>query len=213
VISRCRSTTSAPDIATPDIATRNVLIATHLARLEAALEQTSKAVVSLRDLLEHPTVKVPIEHRSVPATPAAAISELLDNSNAFAWFQGALGELAAQRPTPLGPAGGVFETALFTHDRGRGTLFIPTHDDVRFVGRVAPIVVPACELAIIEHAGPLADIDRAYGALATYVSDHTLAVEGPIREYYLIGPNDTADEQLWRTEIGWPIFQTTPVSR
>jgi effector-binding domain-containing protein len=45
--------------------------------------------------------------------------------------------------------------------------------------------------------------------LAAYVTDHALAVEGPIREYYLVGPHETADEDQWRTEIGWPIFHTS----
>jgi hypothetical protein len=40
------------------------------------------------------------------------------------------------------------------------------------------------------------------------VTRHALAVEGPLREYYLVGPHDTADASAWRTEIGWPIFQT-----
>jgi hypothetical protein len=40
------------------------------------------------------------------------------------------------------------------------------------------------------------------------VTQHALAVEGPIREYYLSGRLDTPDESAWRTEIGWPIFQT-----
>jgi hypothetical protein len=35
-----------------------------------------------------------------------------------------------------------------------------------------------------------------------------LAVEGPLREYYLVGPQDTPEDSAWRTEIGWPIFQT-----
>ena len=50
---------------------------------------------------------------------------------------------------------------------------------------------------------------RAYGALATHVTQHALAVDGPIREYYLSGRYDTPDESAWRTEIGWPIFQTS----
>jgi effector-binding domain-containing protein len=58
------------------------------------------------------------------------------------------------------------------------------------------------------HEGPHANIDVAYGALATYVTQHALAIDGPLREYYLVGPLDTADANAWRTEIGWPIFQT-----
>jgi effector-binding domain-containing protein len=75
-------------------------------------------------------------------------------------------------------------------------------------GRISQLVVPPVELATIVHAGPDTSIDRAYGALGAYVTQHALAVDGPIREYYLVGPTDTDDETLWRTEVGWPIFQT-----
>jgi effector-binding domain-containing protein len=64
------------------------------------------------------------------------------------------------------------------------------------------------ELATIEHFGPPTNIDIAYGALATYVSQHALAIDGPLREYYLIGQLETLDTSAWRTEIGWPVFQT-----
>jgi effector-binding domain-containing protein len=69
-------------------------------------------------------------------------------------------------------------------------------------------VVPAVELATTIHAGSHLDIDRAYGALGTYVADHALGIEGPIREYYLVDRFSTDDESRWRTKIGWPIFQT-----
>jgi effector-binding domain-containing protein len=70
-------------------------------------------------------------------------------------------------------------------------------------------VVPEVDLALTVHQGPHSgEIDRAYGSLAAYVTDHALAIEGPIREYYVIGPHETNDEDQWRTEIGWPIFQT-----
>ncbi len=52
------------------------------------------------------------------------------------------------------------------------------------------------------HVGNHRDIDRACGSLATYVADHVLAVGGPIREYYAVGPNETPDESEWKTEIG-----------
>jgi hypothetical protein len=51
-------------------------------------------------------------------------------------------------------------------------------------------------------------VDRSNGALATYGSEHTFAIEGPVREDYLVGRNDTRDDLGWRTEIGWPIFDT-----
>jgi effector-binding domain-containing protein len=60
--------------------------------------------------------------------------------------------------------------------------------------------------------GAHTDIDRAYGSLAIYVTQHALAVDGPIREYYHVGRHDTPDESAWRTTIGWPIFQTGAVA-
>ena len=49
-------------------------------------------------------------------------------------------------------------------------------------------VMPAVELALTVHVGlHSGEIDRACGSLATYVIDHALAVDGPIREYYLVG--------------------------
>jgi len=202
-------------ITTSDLAARNGLISAHLQRLETSLEQTQLAVASLRDLLEPPIESVPvaIEHRRIDATPAAAVTEIIDIKEASAWYQGALGELfalmSAQKVAPLCPSGAIYSNDLFTHERGEATVFVPCNDIVRPTGRVTPIVVPGVELAITVHIGPhTGELDRAYGSLATHVADHALGIEGPIREYYVVGPHETGDEAEWRTEVGWPIFHT-----
>jgi len=82
-------------LAAPDAPARNALIAAHLGRLEAELAQTRAAVESLRNLLQPPDGATAIEHRSVPATAAAAIEAVVDRADALAWWQGALGELRA----------------------------------------------------------------------------------------------------------------------
>jgi effector-binding domain-containing protein len=143
---------------------------------------------------------------------AAAISGIVHVQDALSWYLGALGELhaalSAQRISPTGPAGGIFSNAIFSDAHGEATVFLPCDGKVRAIGRVASRVVPAVELATVVHEGSHANIDLAYGSLATYVTRHALAVEGPIREYYLVVPQDTLDASAWRTEIGWPIFQT-----
>lgn len=202
-------------LAAPDLQTRNERIASHLTRLEDDLSRTQCAVASLRGLLAPaaPDVAEDIELRRVEAAPAAAIIETVDAEDSVSWLQGALGELyatlTAQGLAAGGPAGGIFADDLFTHHRGQVTIFVPTAGPVRAIGRVTPLVVPAAELAVILHSGPPSEVDRAYGTLATYVTRHTLAVDGPIREYYLKGAHNTPDPAHWRTEIGWPIFQTT----
>jgi DNA-binding transcriptional MerR regulator len=198
-------------LSAPDIQARNDLIAAHLKRLESDLARTQTAVASLRSLLERPTPTVEIGRRKADRVTAAAISEVVDVKDALSWYLGALGELRAallaQRIAPTGTAGGIFSNALFSHAHGEATVFIPC-DTVRAIGRVATRVMPPVELATLVHEGSHSNIDLAYGSLATYVTRHALAVEGPLREYYLVGPQDTADESQWRTEIGWPIFQT-----
>jgi DNA-binding transcriptional MerR regulator len=203
-------------ISAPDLATRNALISGHLSRLEDTLARTQEATASLRTLLQPPADGAPvvIEHRQVAATPALAVREMLDLEDAVSWFQGALGELyaiaAAQQLTPSGQAGGIFASDLFTHERGEATVYVPCAELLRPAGRVIPLTVPPVELAVITHRGPHHDVDRAYGTLGSYVAEHALGVDGPLREFYLVGGHETADQARWRTEIGWPIFHTGP---
>jgi DNA-binding transcriptional MerR regulator len=196
----------------PDRTARNRLIAAHLTRLEQTLADTQRAVTSLRELLEHPSPKASIEHRRIPATRAAAITDEVDVGDLAAWYQGAVGEiratLSAQGIASTGAPGGIYANELFSEDRGEATVFIPVDGEVRRVGRVEPFTARPVELAIITHIGSHADVDRSYGMLATYVSEHALGIEGPVREYYLVGRHDSGDEQAWKTEIGWPIFDT-----
>jgi DNA-binding transcriptional MerR regulator len=200
-------------LSAPDLRARNARVAAHLTRLEEELGRTEAAIASLRDLVS-PAAGAPhdIRLRATPATPAAAISEVVDAEDSGPWLQGALGELhatlAAQKIAAGGPAGGLFADDLFTHHRGRATIFVPCDTPVRPMGRVGHQVIPAAELAVIVHAGRPSEVDRAYGALASHVARHALAVDGPIREYYLVGPRDTPDETRWRTEVCWPVFHT-----
>jgi DNA-binding transcriptional MerR regulator/effector-binding domain-containing protein len=196
----------------PDLQARNRLISAHLARLEQGLTRTQDAVASLRDLLADPSAVASVSQRRVDATVAAAITGVVSTGDLLPWYLGALGELYstldARGVSVSGPAGGIYASELFSAERGEATIFVPTAIQVQRLGRVAPVVVPAAELAVIVHAGSHTDVDRAYGALGTYVASHALQVDGPIREYYLVGRRDTPDENAWRTEIGWPIFGT-----
>jgi DNA-binding transcriptional MerR regulator len=196
----------------PDPAARNQLISAHLSSLEQELARTQYAVASLRDLLSGTSVTGPVSHRRVGATRAAAVTAVITMAELVPWYLGALGELQATleaRGVPTtGPSGGMFAGELFADERGEATVFIPTATEAPRLGRVESIVVPAAELAVIQHPGPLTDVDRAYGALAAHVASHELRLDGPIREHYLIGRQDTADEKQWRTEVCWPIFST-----
>ncbi|OIK02231.1 MerR family transcriptional regulator [Streptomyces monashensis] len=201
-------------LAASDVPTRNRHLSAHLHRLEEELGRTQRAVAALRDLLSPPaSADSPgIELRSVGAVQAAAITATIEVEDISAWFQGALGELfatvASQGLRETGHAGGVYADELFTLHRGEATVFVPCDGPLRPVGRVQPLVVPPAELAVIEHCGPPSEVDRAYGTLAAYVARHALAVQGPMREYYLRGQRHTPDSAQWRTEVCWPVFRT-----
>jgi DNA-binding transcriptional MerR regulator/effector-binding domain-containing protein len=196
----------------PDLATRNKRITRHLERLEEELGRTRRTVSALRALLDARDTADGIVLRAVPAVAAASIGGIVDIDDPLgaAWFQGALAEIYAtlevQGVEPAGCAGGVYADDLFTRHRGECTLFVPCDTPVRPVGRVEPVTVPAGEFAVIEHPGSTFDIDRSYGALAAHVTGHSLAVQGPMREYYVVGRQDTPDASRWRTEVCWPVF-------
>jgi DNA-binding transcriptional MerR regulator len=201
-------------LAAPDPATRNALIASHLDALQASLAQTQSAVASLRNLLDGgpEDQALLVTHKSVGATPAAAISETVETDGLGLWLRGALGELratlTAQDVLVAGPAAGIYSDDLFANERGQGTVFIPCVGELQAVGRVRFTVIPAAELATVTHHGSVEGLDLAYGALAAHVARHELGVDGPIREYYTVADTDTPDSSAWRTEIGLPIFST-----
>jgi DNA-binding transcriptional MerR regulator len=193
-------------------ADRNALISCHLERLENQLAATRSAVESLRAILQAPAPDSRIEHRTVAHTPAAAITATVDRDELLPWWQGAVGELRAtvqadRRLAPTGALGALFDFDIFANDRGGTTVFIPVDGEVRQVGRVVPLTVPAAELAVVSYDGPHDDVDRAYTALGEYATAHEISVEGPLREYYDRFAWDTDDSTQWVTLLCWPVFR------
>jgi len=196
-------------VGTDDLEVRNRLITNHLDRLESALSTTQSAVRSLRDLLGSSTPPS-VELRSVTATLAVAVTAVVDTAELGTWFRGAFGELdatlAASGVRPVVPAAGLYDTDVFAHGLGSATVFVPVAAPIADVGRVRVTEIPAADLAVTVHRGAHDDIDRTYGALASFVAESAISLDGPIRETYLTGFRETADTDDWSTEIGWPIF-------
>jgi DNA-binding transcriptional MerR regulator len=198
-------------LATEDAEERAGLVGGHLRRLEAELDRTRAAVVSLRQLLHPDNGRLPVELRSVPARAVAGIEDVVDQEDVLSWYDAAMAELdaaVAGRP-PLGPPGGHYANELFTRGRGTVMVYRPVHGPPTR-GRVRPVDLPAVELAVVVHPGPHDDIDVTYGRLGAWVVEHALAVDGPVHETYLVGPRDDPDPAAWRTEIGWPVFRLAP---
>lgn len=193
----------------PDPVARADLVAGHLRRLEQELDRTRAAVTSLRRLLQPEPAPLDVELRAVPATTVAAVEDDVDHDDVLRWYAGAMAELDAVVGAPTGAPGGLYDNALFEHGHGHVLVYRTTPDPPRS-GRVRPVTLPAVELAVTTHVGEHDDIDVTYCELGAWVVGNALAVAGPVREHYLVGPRDTPDPAAWRTEVGWPVFRVTP---
>ncbi|MFI6350064.1 MerR family transcriptional regulator [Streptomyces sp. NPDC050560] len=205
-------------LAAPSADERNRLVAEHLAAMERRLAQTREAVDSLRALLGGEPWDIPVEHRSVAAFPALAITAEIPVTDLDAWWPEAFRELdtvlrGADGLRAAGPRGGLYSTALFAEGRGELTVYRPVAASQPRPpappGRAEVRTVPAAELAVAVHRGEDIDIDRVYGALGGYVCERAIGVPGPVRETYLDADTDSPTAHTV-TEIGWPIFTTAP---
>jgi DNA-binding transcriptional MerR regulator len=191
-----------------DTASRNDAIVAHLQRMEQRLEETQSTVASLRALLEGGPSVATVEYRSVPAMVTLAVAGEVSFVESEHWLHDAFDELTAALGASgvevLGPSGGLYSSEFFEEGIGQVVVFVPIAGDVTGpIGRVERFTVPAAELAVVMHRGPLTDLDQSYGRLGTFVAERGIGAAGPIRERYLIAEVD--DPAELRTEVGWPI--------
>ena len=196
----------------PDLATRTKEIISHLTAMEAKLAEMQMSVASLRSLLEGPPDRQAVEFRSIPATPALAVRATVTAEESWAWGAGAFEEIYGQITqaglSPAGPGGALFPAGFFELEQAELTAFVPVTQKVPSGGRVQSLTIPRAEAAVMTHSGPLGDIDQTYGRLGTVVAERAIGVDGPIREYYLV-PFTEPDPSQHRTQICWPVFQTS----
>ncbi|MEU6586222.1 MerR family transcriptional regulator [Nocardia sp. NPDC046763] len=208
---------SIPDIkallSTNDAQTRTEIITTHLEQMEQQLQQTRDTVGALRELLTPVQTPARVELRHEPAVAVWSIGEIIDIAEIDSWFATRLDKLcdafSAAGVHPKGVPGGLYDRDLFTESRGHATLFIPAPQAVAVPENIRAEVLPPSEVAVLTHSGSHEGIDRSYGALGTYVHEHLISHQGPIREHY-IGGSASDLTVFTATEICWPIFSTAP---
>lgn len=193
----------------PDATRRNAVVMDHLRQMENRLGQIQDSVASLRQLLEQRPSTAEVEYRSVPASRVLAISEPVPMAQAEAWLSAAFEEIAAAlasgEKARAGPEGALYFGDFFEADAGQVMAFVPLIRPVPDTGRAFETELPATEMAVVVHAGAFTDLDQTYGALGTFVAEHAIGADGPIRENYIIGAADTQDVTRHRTEVCWPI--------
>ena len=196
----------------PDASARNKLIIAHLEHMESALQQTQQTVASLRALLELPHAPIAVEYRSVGAATAIGISEQVHMGDIATWWSEAFDELhrvlASSSAVRAGPDGALYPNQYFEEELGEVIAFIPVTDMPTLSGRPRLIEIRGAELAITVHNGAISELDQTYGALGTFVAEREIGVQGPIREHYVVSPDEASPEPVHYTEVCWPIFRT-----
>jgi DNA-binding transcriptional MerR regulator len=195
-----------------DASARNKLIIAHLEHMESALQQTQQTVASLRSLLEQPHAPITVEYRSAGPATAIAISEPVHMGDIATWWSEAFDELhrvlASSPAARAGSDGALYPNEFFEEELGEVVAFIPVAGMPTPSGRPQLIEIPGAELAVTVHNGAISDLDQTYGALGTFVAEREIAVQGPIREHYVVSSNQASTEPVHHTEVGWPVFRT-----
>ena len=201
-------------IEAPDVSARNAAISAHLRRMEGELEQTRATVGSLRLLLDgRRPGAIAVTYRVSGPTETLAIRGRVPYADVFDWLEVAFTELRAalreRGAARAGPDGALYSSELLEDELGEIVAVVPVEAAPRPSGRIERVLLPRVEYATAVHAGPVDDIDRTYAALGAAVAERAIGIQGPIREDYVVSAFDTPDEARHRTEIGWPVFQTT----
>jgi DNA-binding transcriptional MerR regulator len=199
----------------PDVGARNAAISAHLRRMEGELERTRSTVRALRLLLDETAPPpIPVEYRVAGPADVLAIRGFMAYADVGDWLEGALVELraavdaAGARRTAADAA--LYSSELLEDESGEIVALVPADTSAGPAGRVEGLHLPRVEYAVAVHTGAVDDIDRTYAALGAVVAERAIGVEGPIREDFVVGAFETADETQHRTEICWPVFQTAP---
>jgi DNA-binding transcriptional MerR regulator len=199
-------------LAAPTERARDTAIAEHLRKMEETLGRTTQVVASLRLLLQTQDKPVDVEYRTIPAMTVLNISAQVSRTDVGNWCAAVFPELymalAGAGVDPAGPGGATYDQQFFECDLGEVVAFVPLVSPVDTTGRVESGTLAAGRFAVAVHSGGFDEVDRTYGRLGSHVAEHDIALDLPIREHYLIGPNHTPDAQLWRTEVWWPINPT-----
>jgi hypothetical protein len=181
----------------PDPAESNRAILRHLERMQEQLEQTQQTVASLQSLLggqvdDHRQV----EFRHLPSVHVLAQAATVRFDDCAAWLEEALGRLHTHAEAGglevVGADGALYADEFFEASAGEVTAFLP-------VGSAGTERFDPVTVALLVHDGPLADIDRTYGALGTIVAERGVGGPGPIREHYV---GETVTEVCWPVTAG-----------
>ena len=114
--------------------------------------------------------------------------------------------IAAAKAQGIGPAGPWFthhlkmDPAIFDFE-----ICVPVTAPVAAVGRVTPGEMPAIRVARTVYRGPYEGLGAAWSEFKDWIAANGHVPRPDLYEYYLTGPESTANPADWRTELSQPL--------
>jgi DNA-binding transcriptional MerR regulator len=197
--------------------TRKVL-ADHRIDLERRLASLQGTIDQLYAAVDAPGSHTPVHRRHEPARVVLTLADTVSEAQWLSFLQQAravLGEAAvASGAVVAGPFGGCYPP-MVDDDAQEVVAFLPVEgsplldDDVRAAGvRVGEL--PACDVAVLVHQGSYDGLPDSYRTLGAWVGSEARPADLPVRELYLVGPDEPDDPDALRTEICWPVEADIP---
>jgi DNA-binding transcriptional MerR regulator len=193
----------------------------HGAVLKERLAVTQRAIDDLHVALDERALQTPVHRRDEPARTVLTLPGTVTEDGWLPFLDRArrlLVDSAIAAGAVLdGPFGACYPP-LLDDDEQDVLAFVPVTAPpllsaaTRSAG-VAVDELPASEVAVVTHTGSYDDLGDIYRNLGTWVATQGEASDLPVRELYLVGPDDTDDPGEMQTEICWPLRSNSPTEQ
>jgi DNA-binding transcriptional MerR regulator len=196
------------DARDPELTKR--ILAEHHVSMQERLAITARIVEELQSGAA-PVTHTPVHVREEPAMDTVRMVADVPSEDFAAWIVQAFDRLfrfAKQEDLALGGVPGALYLPELTDDIEHVEVFLPIVAPVAIPSSVRDISlgeVPAARVAVLVHAGAYDTMGDTYRALGAWVARNATHAGERVREWYVVGPGDTADPAAYRTEIAWPV--------
>ena len=180
----------------PDLETRNHVLSAHLARLEnLAGRRTPWPPCATCSNRPPPPRRSPSPRERPRAAAITRRRHVATPSPGTRVRSASWRHAGCPAPRRVRPGRGGLRRRAVRRGAGEATVFVPPQPGGPAHGPSRPVDRPGRRAGRHRPPRPPRGIDRAYGALASLRAQHALGIDGPIREYYLVGRHDTDDER------------------
>lgn len=187
-----------------------LLLEAHRSRLVEQADRQRYAIALLEAMLrEEPLLTYEVHLRETQPQPAASVRGRAAWADIGSFIQKALMEVfgvaGGQGIRFAGPPFAIYHSAEATEADVELEVGIPVAEPIEPSGRVTATTIPGGLVAVTVHPGRYEEVAPAFRALGEWVQEHGHATAGPLREVYIVGPDQARDPGALRTEIVWPI--------